>query len=63
MRLIEITTPGQSEPGSMGNERVLHTPQLSKTGASPSNVVQYHTQDTPFRGGDLIPQQGIQFVN
>ena len=29
-----------------GNEGVLQTCQSSKTGASPSDIVEYHTQDT-----------------
>ena len=33
----DATTPGQSGPGNNGNEGVLHIPQNSKTGASPSN--------------------------
>ena len=32
-------TQGQSGPESNGNEEVLHTPQISKTGASPSDTV------------------------
>ena len=31
------TTPGQSEPGSNSNERVLHIPQISKAEASHSH--------------------------
>ena len=34
--LISTTIPGQSGPGSNGNEWV-HIPQSSKTGASPSD--------------------------
>ena len=30
-------TPGQSEPGSNGNEGVLYIPNISKDGASPSD--------------------------
>ena len=36
--LTDITTPGQSEPGSNGNERVLNTPHISRTGASLSDA-------------------------
>ena len=36
--MIGTTTLGQSGPGSNGNEGVLHTPQMSKTGASTSDV-------------------------
>ena len=35
--LSGANTPSQSEPGSNGNERVLHIPQISKAGASPSD--------------------------
>ena len=35
--LIDITTPGQSGPGSNDSERVLHIPQSSRTGTSPSD--------------------------
>ena len=38
-----ITTPGQSEPGCNGNEEVLHTLQISRTGTLPSDTV-YYTQ-------------------
>ena len=34
-----ITTSGQSEPGSNGNEEVLHIPQSSRTGTSLSDIV------------------------
>ena len=44
--LTGTTTPGQSGHGSRGNEQVLHVSQSSRTGASPSNVVYGHTQDT-----------------
>ena len=38
------TTPGQSEPGSDGNEGVLRIPQSSSiTGASPSNCLVSYT--------------------
>ena len=36
--LLETTTLGQSGPGSNGSKRVLHTPQISKTGASLSDA-------------------------
>ena len=37
--LIGITTPGESGPVNIGNKGVLHTSQISKTGALPSNAV------------------------
>ena len=33
------TPPSQRELGSNGNEEVLHIPQISKTGASPSDCL------------------------
>ena len=44
--LTVTTTLGQSGPGSNGNEEVLHIPQSSRTGASPSDTVKYNTQNT-----------------
>ena len=35
--LTDITSPGQSGPESNGTEEVLHIPQSSRTGASPSD--------------------------
>ena len=35
--LLGATTPGQSGPVSNGNEGVLHIPQISRAGASPSD--------------------------
>ena len=46
MRLTGITTPGQSGHVSNGNERVLHTSQISGTVASPSDIVA--CRDSPF---------------
>ena len=37
--LNSIANPGQSGPGSNGNEGVHESPQISRTGASPSDVV------------------------
>ena len=37
--LTDITTPGQSGPGSNGNEELLHSLQSSRTGVSPSAAV------------------------
>ena len=39
-RILKGTTsPGQSGPGSNGNEEVFHTLQNFRTGASPPDVV------------------------
>ena len=43
--LISTTTPGQSCPGSNGNEEVLHIPQSSKTGTSPSDSLVSYTEN------------------
>ena len=37
--LTDTTTPGQSGPWSNGDEGVLHIPQTSTTGTSPSDSV------------------------
>ena len=37
--LSSAMTPGQSGPGNNGNEEVLHIPQSSRAGASPSNCL------------------------
>ena len=35
--LTNITIPSQSEPGSNGNEELFHIPQISMSGALPSD--------------------------
>ena len=37
--LTGTITPDQSGPGSNGNEGVLHTPQIPRTGTLPTNAV------------------------
>ena len=49
--LSGTTTPGQSVPENNGNERVLHIPHSSKTGASASVKVLSHTPDTHWHVG------------
>ena len=44
--LTSTANLGQSGPGSNSNEYVLHFAQSSRTGASPSDEVKCHTQDT-----------------
>ena len=39
--LSSATTLGQSGPGSNGNKEVLHIPQISKAGVSPSDKLSY----------------------
>ena len=53
--LSGTTTPGQSGPGSDGNEEVLNIPQnASITGASPSDCLMSYLGHLFERGG-LIP--------
>ena len=40
--LSGATIPGQSGPGSNVNEGVLHIPQISKAGASPSDCLELY---------------------
>ena len=66
--LVNSTTLSQSGPGSNGNEGVLHIPQSSRTGASPSDAIECHTEDTssiwPINGtltGTTTPgQSGLE---
>ena len=44
----------------MGNDEVLHTPQISTTGALPSDVILCYTEDIPLADGDLTLLQGMQ---
>ena len=44
--LTGTNTPGQSGPGNNSNDGVLYIPQTSRTGASLTETVEYHTQDT-----------------
>ena len=37
--VYNTTTPGQGGPVGNGNEAALHTLQISRTGASPSDAV------------------------
>ena len=60
MALSGATTPGQSGPGSNGNERVLRIPQSSSiTGTSPSDCLM------PYPGhllGWSYPSAAVQLV-
>ena len=52
MTLSSATTPGQSGPGSYGNEGVLHIPQSpSITGMSPSDCLVSHPGHSLTWGG------------
>ena len=49
------TTPGQSGPGSNGNERVLYIPQNSSiTGTSPSDRLESYSGHLFGRGGSYL---------
>ena len=61
MTLTGTTAPGQSEPGSNDNQGVLHNPQSSKTGASPSDIIQCPSQDTYFLMG-LISLHAVEWA-
>ena len=50
-----ITNPGQSGPGSNGNEGALQIPLSSSTRDSPSNAVYCHTLFTCCRVGGVLP--------
>ena len=55
--LSGATTLCLSEPGSNGNEEVLHIPQSSRAGASPSDgLVSYPGH---LLGGGLIEMQSV----
>ena len=59
--LSGATTPGQSEPGSNGNEGVLHIPQSSSiTGISPSDCLVSYPGHS-WRGGSY-PTEEMQLV-
>ena len=58
MGLTGNTTLGQDGAGSIGNKRVLHTLQVSRTGTSPLDAVTCHAQDTPFEGEGTCPSAG-----
>ena len=44
----------QSGHESKSNDRMLHSPQISNCGASPSDAVSCHTQDTFFFLEDIL---------
>ena len=61
MRLLGTNTPGQSGSKSNDDKTVLHIPKILRTGSTPSDAVQYHTQNTTFScGRGLTHLQGIQ---
>ena len=43
--LTGATTPGKKGPWSYNNDVVLYTPQISKTGTSPSDAAKCHIQN------------------
>ena len=54
--LTGTITQGQSEPRSNGNEKVLHIPQVSWTGASPFDVQSYSGQPSFCMCAEVLPQ-------
>ena len=60
--LTGTTIPGQSEPGSNDNEELIHTPQSSRTRASPPDAVLCHTQIIPFFSLGLTLLQETQHI-
>ena len=60
--LSGATTPGQSGPGSDGNERVLRIPQSSSTaGTSPSDCLVSYPGHSLWGGGSY-PSAEVQSV-
>ena len=59
--LSGVTTLGQNEPGSNGNEEVLHIPWRSKGGASPSDCLASYPENS-WRGGEFYPSAEMQLV-
>ena len=53
------TTPGDRRLENNGNEGVLHTSQISSTGASPQEVICCQIQETLF-GRGCTPLQGMK---
>ena len=53
--LSGATTLGQSGPGNNGNDGVLHIPQISKAGTSPSNGLMLYPGCSVEWGGGLTP--------
>ena len=51
--LSGATTPGQRGPGSNGNEGLLHIPQSSKIGVSPSDCL------VSYSGHSLAEMQSV----
>ena len=61
--LSVATIPRQSGPGSNGNERVLHIPQISKDGASPSDYLMSYTGYSLGDGSYFsVEMQSVYFI-
>ena len=60
-QLTGQTTPGKSGPWSNGNEEVLHIPQISKAGNSPSDGLMSCLRHS--LGGGLTPLQRCSQCN
>ena len=61
MTLLGATTPNQNGPESNGNEGVLHIPQNSWTGASPSDGFVLYPGHSLVRG--LTPFAEMQLMH
>ena len=60
---LVATTPGQSGPGTDGNQRVLILPQSSTiTGTSPSNCLVSYPGHWLLLGGGSYPSAEVQLV-
>ena len=59
--LSGVTTPGQSGPGSNGNEGVLHIPQISKAGVLPSDGLMSYPIHS-LQAGLTLLQRSSQYI-
>ena len=63
MTLLGATTPGQSEPGSDGNDEVLRIPQNSSiTGTSPSDYLVSYLGHSLDEGGGTLLQRSSRCI-
>ena len=61
--LSGATTPGQSGPGSDGNEGAIHIPQSSSiTGSSPSDCLVSYSRHSLVGGGLTRRQRSSRYV-
>ena len=61
--ILGATTPGQSGPGSYGNEGIFNIPQISKTGASPLHGLRHISNTRGWSLGPLLRRHTyLEFV-